>query len=523
LALTPPVPANPIFLPMLYVPLYVEMLRARPALMFWAATLAQAAIWLLVPTLFYAAPPGDLAQLLAIGHEFRFDAGVGPPLAYWLAECAFRIGRLFGVYALAQLCVVTTYWCVFALGRAMVGPAHAAMAVLLMVGISLFTVPSPDFGPPILTMALWAVALLHYWRAVMLGEKRSWYVLGGAAALLLMSSAAALILLGTLAVFTALTARGRAATEAPEPWIVVIVLAVFLFPHLLWLQTAADSLTPVLDRLRDAQAAADNTSVWLRLLSALLLAHAGVVILLVLSAGWPRVRTGPVPPLARSPVDPFGVSFAKVFALVPGLLATIVAVVIGQKLPVGGSAPLVVLSGLALVIFAGDSIALYHQRVLGFAWVGLLIVPPLFVPVLIALLPWTVGADLQVAQPADAMGRFFADSFERRTGQPLAVVTGDPRTAALVAVAAPSRPSVFFDADPQRSPWVSADDIRKYGAIVVWPTADTTPTPPADIKAYFPDLVAEVPRTFDRRVQGRLPVLRIGWGVIRPSSVAPAQ
>jgi len=121
------------------------------------------------------------------------------------------------------------------------------------------------------------------------------------------------------------------------------------------------------------------------------------------------------------------------------------------------------------------------------------------------------------------MGRFFADSFERRTGRPLAVVTGDPRTAALIALAAPSRPSVFFDADPERSPWVTADDIRKRGAIVVWPAADTTPVPPPDIKVYFPDLVAEVPRTFARPVEGRLPVLRIGWGVIRPGSVAVAR
>src|SRR5208282_2787101 len=129
---------------MLYIPLYVEMLRARPLLVVWLAALAQAAVWIAVPMLFYAAPPGDLAQLLAIGHELRFDAGVGPPLAYWLAEMAFRLFGLFGVYALAQICVVTTYCCVFALGRAIVGPTHAAMAVLLMVGISLFTVPSPD-------------------------------------------------------------------------------------------------------------------------------------------------------------------------------------------------------------------------------------------------------------------------------------------------------------------------------------------------------------------------------------------
>jgi hypothetical protein len=507
---------------MFFVPLYIEWLRSRPRLVFWLATLAQAAVWIAVPMLFYAAPPPDLAQLLAIGHEFRFDSGVGPPLAYWLAEITFRIAGLFGVYALAQICVITTYWCVFALGRAIVGPAHAALAVLLMVGISLFTVPSPDFGPPVLAMALWAVVLLHYWQAVMQGQKQSWYVLGYAAALALLTTDAALILLGALAVFTVVTERGRAALDAIEPWIVAIGLAAFLLLHLLWLLGIGDSLTPTLEALRNAQSSGQNTSAWLRLLAVLVLAHAGLAILLVLAGGWPRVSASPAQSLTRMPVPPFALTFIKVFALVPALLATILAVMIGQALPIGGGAPLLILSGIAVIIAAGDSIALYHQRVLGFAWAGLLVVPAVFIPLLIVLLPWTIGADLGVAQPANAMGRFFAESFERRTGQPLAVVTGDPRTAALVALAAPSRPSVFFDADPVRSPWVTADDIRKKGAIVVWLTADTTPTPPPDIKAYFPDLVPELPRAFDRPVQGRLPLLRVGWGVIRPGSMAAA-
>jgi hypothetical protein len=507
---------------MFYVPLYVEMLRSRPWLVFWPAVLAQAAVWIAVPMLFYAAPPSGLAQLLAIGHEFRFDAGAGPPLAYWLAEIAFRVAGMFGVYLLAQVCVVTAYWCIFALGRSIVGPSHAAMAVLLMVGISLFTVPSPDFGPPILAMALWSLVLLYYWRAIE-GDRRAWYALGVAAALLLAASDAALILLGALAIFTAVTARGRAALNAIEPWFAALVLVVFLFLHLVWLDGMGNTFTATLMRLRDAGAGDTNAVLWLRLLTALVLAHAGLAILLVLAAGWPRPRAAPAPPLSRSPIDPFAGTYVMAFALFPGLLATIAAVVLGRALPIGGAAPLVVLSGLALIIAAGDSIALYHQRILGFAWAGLLIVPALFVPILIVMLPWTAGMDLKVAQPANAMGRFFADSFQRRTGEPLAVVTGDPRLAALIALAAPSRPSVFFDADPARSPWVTADDIRKKGAVVVWMSADTTPTPPPDIKAYFPDLVPEVPRAFERPVRGRLPVLWIGWGVIRPGSVAAAK
>jgi hypothetical protein len=424
---------------------------------------------------------------------------------------------------LAQICVVTTYWCVFALGRAIVGPSHAAMAVLLMVGISLFAVPSPDFGPPILTMALWAVVLLQYWRAAIAGHRRSWYALGAAAALLLLASTAALILLGALLVFTAVTERGRAAGKAIEAWIVAVALTVFLFVHLVWLDgMALENSGGALARLRDAGVAGANAAAWLRLLAALVLAHAGLVILLVLAGGWPRVRASPAPPLVRKPVDSFAVTYVKVFALLPGLVATSLAVVLGRALPIGGAAPLLVLSGLALVIASGDSIALYHQRILGFAWAGLLIVPAIFVPIMIVLLPWTAGMDLKVAQPASAMGRFFGENFERRTGLPLAVVAGDPRLAALVALGAPSRPSVLFDADPVHSPWVTTDDIRKKGAVVVWLAADTSPTLPPDIKAYFPDLVAEVPHAFNRPVQGRMPVLWIGWGMIRPGSVTAA-
>src|SRR5580693_2917910 len=79
---------------MFYVPLYIEALRSRPNLLFWAAALAQAIIWLVVPMVFYAAPPGELPQLLAIGHEFQLRGDVGPPLAYWLAEIAFRLAGL---------------------------------------------------------------------------------------------------------------------------------------------------------------------------------------------------------------------------------------------------------------------------------------------------------------------------------------------------------------------------------------------------------------------------------------------
>ena len=131
-------------------------------------------------------------------------------------------------------------------------------------------------------------------------------------------------------------------------------------------------------------------------------------------------------------------------------------------------------------------------------------------------LPWIYPIDLKVGLPAKEMGQFFGETFQRRTGKPLAIVAGDPQTAALVAFAAPSRPRLFYDEAPERSPWLTATDVADKGAIIVWPATDTLGTPPPAIKARFPDLVAEQPRSFSRPVQGISPLVRIGWGVIRP-------
>jgi hypothetical protein len=180
--------------------------------------------------------------------------------------------------------------------------------------------------------------------------------------------------------------------------------------------------------------------------------------------------------------------------------------------------PLVVLSGLAIVVAAGERILLHHQRIIGIAWLGLLLVPPLLTAAAVLLLPPAFGVDLKVAQPAGQLGRFFTENFERRTGRKFALVAGDTRLALLVAAGSPSRPDVLFDeASAHRSP-AKREDIAKHGAIVLWPATDSAGLPPPAIKAQFPDLTPEVPHTFERRLQGRRPPLRVGWALIRPQA-----
>ena len=320
-----------------------------------------------------------------------------------------------------------------------------------------------------------------------------------------------------LVLFTLTNKRARAALTSYDPLIAIIIAGVVMGPHLIWAADSAEGLMPVLDRLRMPEAVAGNLLAWLRQIGLILAAHAGLLVLVALVAGWPWPRHDPAPVIVRPELDPFARQFVYFFAIVPAFTGTLLAVLIGWSGPVGGIAPLVILSGLLAVVAAGDGIRFNRQHVVIAAWFGLLIIPPIMTGTALLILPW-LGFDLKVMQPAQAMGRYFSESFERRTGRPLQIVAGDPQVASLVALGAPSRPSVFLDTAPERSPWVTPEAMKTRGAIVVWPTTDTAGTPPAVIKERFPDLVPELPRAFARPVQGRLPVIRIGWAMIRPQA-----
>ena len=495
-----------------YVSLIVEFLRGRPAVVFWTAALTQAALWVIVPSLFYSTPPGELPMVLAIGHEFRLGSYMGPPLAFWFAEIAFRIAGIFGVYVLAQACVVAAFWSVFELGRAIVGTRHAVLAVLLMVGIAAFNVPTPEFGPAILAMPLWGLALLHYWRAVGEGKRGYWFLLGVDLGLLLLTSYLGVLLFALLVWFSIATPRAWRAFKNIEPWLALVLLAIVIFPHAVWLK---DSWPLVTTAFEEVNARAPTVpALWIA--AVIVLSHAGVGLLVVLASGWRLRRRERAPEIERHPVDLLARVYVYFIALAPIAVAFTIVAFTGRLGPIERVAPLILATALAVIVAAGDQVRLFRERLVSSAWLGLLTVPPALTVVAIVALPWMFAYDIQVGQPAGDMGQFFADNFQRRTGRPLRYVAGDQRLASLVALTAPGRPSRYLERAPERSPWANVALMRQNGGILLWPATDTAGAPPAALRAQFPDLVPELPRAFARPVQGILPLQRIGWAMVRP-------
>ena len=209
-----------------------------------------------------------------------------------------------------------------------------------------------------------------------------------------------------------------------------------LFPYLIWLDLSAGI------SFLDLATIAGNLRVWGWLVVALLLSHAGMAILIVLGRGtWVGSR-GPAPEVIRAPSHPAARGFVYFFALAP-IVAMGLFALFTRRPENFMMAPLVVMSGLAAIVAAGDRIKIEHQYLIGYAWLALIVLPPLLVALAIVIQPWIVAADLSVGRPAAEMGQFFGDSFARRTGRPLTIVAGDQTLASLVALGAPSRPSLY--------------------------------------------------------------------------------
>jgi len=501
---------------MRFTSLVVELIRARPRLVVWIVVLAQAGLWLILPMLLYRSPPGDLATALAFGREYQVGTWLGPPLAFWLADIAFRAvgNHMFGVYLLAQACAVVTFWIYYQLARAIIGGQQAVLAVLLSMTVVAFSSPGVEFGPLVLARPLWALLLLHSWQLIGQNRRNAWFAWSIEAGLLLLTTSAAPGLLLLLAGFAIATARGRRVLMSLDPLYALLVIAVLVLPYLIWLLRADALAMPPWPAISDLGARALQ---WGWLLIGLALAMSAILLLAILNSGWFARHAEEAPIIYRPPVDPLARDFVYFFAVAPALLGSFLAGLFNFDHVVGGAGVALLMSGLAVIVATGDLLHLRRQRVLRAVWAAALAAPALAVIATTFFVPWTGTSEVPTSLPAKAIAHFFGDNFERRTNQRLRAVAGDPQLASFIAMNT-GRPHLLLDATPERTPWLSVAKFNQTGGVVVWRASDTSGAPPPEIAQRFPGLVPEVPRAFEWMVNGRQPLLRVGWAIVRPKA-----
>jgi hypothetical protein len=366
----------------------------------------------------------------------------------------------------------------------------------------------------VLARPLWALLLLHSWQLIGQNRRNTWFAWSIEAGLLLLTTSAAIGLLLLVAGFALATSRGRSVLKSFDPLFALLVIVVLVLPYIVWLIRADAFAIPHWPAVAELSGRALH---WAALLGGLLFAICGIVILVALNSGRFGRNPEEAPIIFRPPVDPVAREFVYFFAIGPVLAGSLISGLFDLDRVVGGAGIALLMSGLAAIVATGDLIHLRRQRVLRSVWAAAIVAPALAAVATTLFQPWTGSGEVATSLPAAAIAHFFDENFERRTNQRLRAVSGDAELATLITLSA-ERPHLFLAATPEQTPWLNLAKFNETGGVVVWRALDTGGMPPPDIAQRFPGLVPEVPRAFEWLVNGRQPLLRIGWAIVRPKA-----
>jgi hypothetical protein len=497
---------------------FVEALRANPAGFVFVGLVVHALLWTVVPLVSEATPDPRLLVGAALGRELQLGYADTPPLAPWLTAFVHWLLGINAMLALGPLAVAVAGWLVFKLCREIVGERHAAIATLIMVGVHPVAFPIEAFDGNVLSIPLAAFAVLSWWRALRDRSRNDLMLFAAAVALLAHAGAQGLFIFLALSAFAAATPAGRAALSRyavdNSALIAAAVFLMVLIPRLLWLALYR------FDGAAPAPGAGIDLGVFvgsLAVIGGVILGHVGLLVLVVLGSPLLASDRATAPSFVRPPLDAFTRRTVIVIALAPALLAAVFALSLRRQAPIVAAAPLLLYSGLLVIMLGGDVIKISRQRAAALAAIVLLVLPPALEIATNIISPWVAEAGRATNFPAAEAARRVTDAFRARTGRPLAIVAGDTDIAGAIALYSADRPRFFPGADSRRAPWIDETELRAVGAVVVWRAEGPGTAPPTELAARLPGLVPEAPLALPWARPGRLDPVRIGWAILPPS------
>jgi hypothetical protein len=265
-----------------------------------------------------------------------------------------------------------------------------------------------------------------------------------------------------------------------------------------------------------AQGVLDRIGFTLKFLVNQLLAHTGLlVLLLILAVRLPfrptaetQVRRDETPPLARKflvavIVAPLGVTLALCLAA-------------GVDFRGAWASPYFGVSALGALILFGQTARLKNLSTV-------------LIVAAFAIVLQHLGAGLGVywlrgwqpfTYPAKAPAFELTERFRSQTGAPLRIVVGERWNGGNVAFYSPDRPRLLFDGVFSVSPGVRPEDIAAHGALLVW-IADRGEQMPQAVGGVFAGRQAQGVVEYPWRNAYGSPMLRLHYAIVPPGSPLP--
>ncbi|MES2217295.1 MAG: glycosyltransferase family 39 protein [Pseudomonadota bacterium] len=449
--------------------------------------------WTLVPYLTRFTLPMDAMEGTIWGQHFQWGYDKNPFLNGWLTGLALDFADQFewGVYLFSQLSVAICFWSVWELGKKILSPLHALIAVFLLEGVQYYNLHAIDFDDNTIELSLWALTALCLYNALQKQKLRDWLLTGCFAGLGMMTKYYTAMLLLSITLFLIFNSDARRSFYKPQFYAGLCAFLLVITPHLVWL-FFHDFITVnyALERINSKSALLPHANYSVSFAWEQFAAFIPAFVLVVL------LMLGRRPWLAkpRTSLSLFNLQFLFFIGVGPYLLTVILSALTGIKLRAGWGEPLLSLWGIILLAWLQPNIttAKFYRFMM------------LFFSLLAVTVTFYATTLIRAAQPSSGNfpGKIIAATLTRQWHEtqhaPLYYVGGSRWLAGNVAFYSRDKPAVFIDWDKKISPWINENDLQRKGAVFVWDTAQKNEPLPEVIRQRFAKL-------------GQLQIMHFSW------------
>ncbi len=434
--------------------------RVLLLLFFWLA------LWTLWPSLCIGNVAVDVAENVAWGQNFELGYDKNPYFGAWVSYAVFRLFPTgvceYVFYFMSQLSAMLGLFAVYLLAREIFESRFTAFLVVPLALLTpYFSHSGCEFNDDMLSIPLYALTGLFFYRSVRSNSTGNWLAAGLCAGLALMTKYLAGALLAPLGLLLLVTPEGRACWKKPGIYLGAALFGLLVLPNAVWVFThdfVAVKYALARAEIGEAPGLKDHIfnflAAWGEYLLMLPIAFAALLF------------------LPRGKAREFS-NFDRLFLLAAGLgpivLSSLFALLTGGRILPSWLTPYFVFAPLLLIFVCRPVFARRQLKILA-ALVILFAVGSMTVTVNEFLFHRPCRKkrlDHQV-YPGRKLAAILTKSWREKFAAPCAYVIGGRKESCFMCYYSPDHPTAFFDHDRGLSPWIDPEDLRKQGAVIIW-------------------------------------------------------
>ncbi len=523
------------------------MIKTKFSPTFWVTLFIAAHCigWALLPIFTRYNLPLDAIEGTLWGREMQWGYDKNPYLNAWLTNLAVNLDGHQGwlVYVFSQSCVAFSFYAVYQLGKRILNPTCALIAVLLLEGIQYFNFHAIDFNDNTLELGLWSLTIYFFYFAMQKNNERKqpfldWGLTGLMAGLAMMAKYYTSALLAAMFIFMLSNKERRKTFATLPPYFGLALFLAVTMPHIVWL-FSHDFITVKYVFARGSSDAHWSNHFFFPLQFAWqqFEAFLPAFILYLLffyskssslrKVAWTRFLCPGLLHLDASVYNnpghkkrvqatfrnDDGFAFLMYVGLGPLLLTLILSLVLGTNLRAGWGMPLLTWSTILLMMYLQPTIT--KTRLYSF-------IATIFV--LLALM--LTGYRLSITHsstttsanfPGKEIAKRITTMWHGRYHTPLAYVAGSRWVGGNISFYSSDHPSVFVEWKQDRAAWIDLADLQRNGAVFVWEIS-ANETLPEDVKKAYPRLGKSSIQQFYWQRSSQLEPVKIGIAFLPPKS-----